>query len=321
MNEPRGRHRGRQGRLGRRTPTGRSRARQHDRRLPAGHARRRGRARSALQLGRRDRHARRSPTRRPERDHDDQHARPARRPTGACSSRRRSSTTCASRARRSIDIQASLEQDADATSARSSSTTAPATQVTRNGDGISTDTDAAERTRTLLGRRRTRRDDSACYLEVTKPHARTSTQWRVSQGHPRLLEPRLAVRDRRRRSTLGQKYRVHVPDAADGLHVPGRPPDRRSCSVGQLLGATARRPARRGAAVTLDTKRQQGHAADRRRLRGAAAAAGALAAETVAPVLGAVPADITVDDDERRRHDGRPTRCRPRPTTRTRPRP
>ena len=90
--------------------------------------------------------------------------------------------------------------------------------------------------------------------------------------------------------TIGQTYHYKFPTDADRAHLQGRPPDR---DHRRRLnnGARPRAPATTTSPVTLDTRTskvtlpiQGGYAA--------AASAGLTDAETVAPTLGAVPADI-----------------------------
>jgi X-Pro dipeptidyl-peptidase len=114
------------------------------------------------------------------------------------------------------------------------------TQVTRSGEGISNTT-----TRTCWGQ--SSENDSACYLEVSKPTIDV-TQWRVSRG---VLDSsnRLSLRAAQP-VTIDQKYRFtfpsmpteHVFEAGHQIGI---------VVVGTLSGYIA---SSRGAAITLDTQ-------------------------------------------------------------------
>lgn len=181
-------------------------------------------------------------------------------------------------------------------------------QVTRAGEGV---TNTA--TRTCWGESSSGPVDySACYLEVSKPLTDV-TQWLVARG----------VLDTSNRTslttiepvTIGAKTRFtwplipqdHVFPAGHRIGI---------ILVGNYTGLDL--PGAADAAITLDAKLSKvtlpivgGY--------GAAIASGAFAADTVAPALADVPADIALRLRTRTARRWTTT-CRPQPTTRT-PRP
>ena len=72
---------------------------------------------------------------------------------------------------------------------------------------------------------RSREIDTACYLEVSKPHTSVTAVARHAR-HPRLVEPRFAVVPRRHAGHDRPAVPLQVPDHADRAHLQGRPPDR-----------------------------------------------------------------------------------------------
>jgi X-Pro dipeptidyl-peptidase len=129
--------------------------------------------------------------------------------------------------------------------------------------------------------------DSSCYTEVTKP-TQTVTSWRVSKG---ILDS--SNRDSLTSSavaTVDQKYEFKFPVLPTDYTVPA------GHQIGIVLVANysgfSSINGTTGTVITLDTKASKvmlpvtgGYAA--------AVASGAFAPETVAPVLGAMPADIS----------------------------
>ena len=198
-------------------------------------------------------------------------------------------------------------RDAEQLQRRSSPTTAPARRSRRSGEGIANTDDPH-----LLGRQRQQRPHrrgrpglhrlgDACTdrgrARSTTPATsrspsrhRPSPQWRVTRGIRDSVEPRLAVVRRRARrsrsaSSTASSSRPCRPSTSS------RPATRSGSSSPAPTPATASGTGNDNVAVTLDTRTskvtlpiQGGYAA--------AAAAGLTDAETVAPTLGAVPADI-----------------------------
>jgi X-Pro dipeptidyl-peptidase len=182
-----------------------------------------------------------------------------------------------------IDIQASLDKEQSNLAALIVDY-GPSTQVSRSSDGI---IDAAPETRTCWGESST--DDSACYKEV-QTLSQGVTQWRVAKG----------ILDSSNRDSLftgtpavvGTKYRFAFPTFPnDHVFAAGN-------RIGIVLVANftgfSSVAGTTGTTVTLDSRLSKvrlpivgGYAA--------AVGAGALAAETVAPVLAGVPDDIAVE--------------------------
>ena len=107
--------------------------------------------------------------------------------------------------------------------------------------------------------------DNACYLEVDEADARPATSWRVPEGHPRRRQPRPLYTPTRRSSRASSTSAVPAPD--DRLHVPGRAPDRGHPRL-ELLGLRDHEHDRAGGPGHRRHAFEQGHPADRRRLRG-----------------------------------------------------
>ena len=156
--------------------------------------------------------------------------------------------------------------------------------------------------RRARSRDRRRRAQSRTRATWTHASRRRASRSGASRAAPVTREPRLAVVPAtRRRSRSTEKYRLQFPTMPHRAHVQGRPPDRHhrrrhQHDPGLGAGSTDNVP------VTLDTRVSKvtlpivgGYAQ--------AASAGLTDAETVAPVLGAPPADILVGHRPDR-HDG-----------------
>jgi X-Pro dipeptidyl-peptidase len=181
-----------------------------------------------------------------------------------------------------VDIQASLSKTQSNLTALIVDYGA-STQTNRNGDGISTPNPP---TKTCWGE--SDATDIPCFNETTKPQ-QTVTQWRVTKG---MLDS--SNRNSLRSAepiTIGNKYRFTFPELPEDFtfaagHRIGIVIGANFSAYGSVNGMTQTQ-------ITLDTKLSKvslpvvgGY--------DAAQAAGAFAAETVAPVIGAAP-DLTVD--------------------------
>ena len=211
------------------------------------------------------------------------------------------------------------------------------TQTTRSGEGISNTT-----TRTCWGDTSNdaltgapgpacnigdtctaspRETDTACYLEVTKP-TQNVTQWRVTRGTLDSSNRNSLFYTGATPLTANTKTRITFPTFATE-HIFKAGHQIGVVIVGNLFGANASGTAATSATaaqpITIDAKQskiilpvQGGYSA--------LASAGGTDAETVAPVLAGVPADITVTTGNPRWRRRSRSRRRPRPTTRTRTR-
>ena len=177
-----------------------------------------------------------------------------------------------------VDLQASLDKHADqprraARRLRRRATPGRARQRRHHQH-------QPDRHQQLLGRRRRASRQRVLHSRSPSPRSPSRT-WRVTQGHPGLLQPRLAVhadaRRRRVRSTSSSSRSCRRTTPFPAGH-----------QIGVILLANysiGRQPARRGTAVTLDT---QGVARSSCRSTGGyrrAAASGGFVADTVAPVI------------------------------------
>ena len=183
-----------------------------------------------------------------------------------------------------VDIQASLSKT-------QSNLTAllvdygPSTQTSRNGDGISTPPANTNPPRTCHGEQVP--DDIPCFIVTGKPQ-QTVTQWRVTKGMMdssnrnslRTAEP----------VTIGNKYRFTFPTLPEDFTFAAG--HRIGIIIGANFSAYGSTNGMTQTVITLDTKLSKvslpivgGY--------DSAFAAGAFAAETVAPVLNAP--DVTVD--------------------------
>ncbi len=155
----------------------------------------------------------------------------------------------------------------------------PTTQVSRTSDGIITDPNDTERS--CWGE--SSPNDSACYLDVTKPEA-TATVWRVSRGIMDTQNRESLFADAATPITIDQEYRFTWPTFPhDYVFKAGN-------QIGIVLVANYQSigiNGTTGATVTLDTKTSKvglpivGGA-------GAAAASGAFDPDTTAPTFGPI---------------------------------
>ena len=185
-----------------------------------------------------------------------------------------------------VDIQASLDKTQTNLGALLVDYGA-GTQVSRTSDGIqNVNPDHAQ----LLGR------VERCRQRVLHRRLQAEvnvTSWRVTKGildssnRDSLTTPTLA--------DVGVKYRFTWPTHPAGLRVPGRPPDR-DHPRRELLAVLASINGTTGTTVTLDTRVSKVHLPIVGGYR-AAVASGGFAADTVAPELHGVPANIAVDTE------------------------
>ena len=159
----------------------------------------------------------------------------------------------------------------------------PSTQTTRNGDGVG---QTNPEVRTCWGE--SVPDDTPCFRETTKP-TQNVTQWRVTKG---MLDSsnRLSLRVAEP-VTIGQKYRFTWPTLPEDFTFAAG--HRIGIVIGANFSAYGSTNGMTQTDVTVDTKLSKvslpivgGY--------DAAVAAGAFAAETVAPEIGPV-SDLTVD--------------------------
>jgi X-Pro dipeptidyl-peptidase len=184
-----------------------------------------------------------------------------------------------------VDIQASLDKPQTNLGALLVDYGA-GTQITRSGDGIA---NVNPVTRSCWGESST--NDSACYIDVFKPTV-SVTQWRVTKGildssnRNSLTTPTLA--------DVGVKYRFTWPTLAQDYVFPA------GHQIGIILVANypgyGSANGTTGTTVTLDSRVSKLRMPVVGGYR-AAVASGAFAADTVAPELHGLPANIAMDTD------------------------
>ena len=172
----------------------------------------------------------------PVRDQRDQHARTARRPTGSSFLTTEAQDRPAPLGHADHRPPGLALARRRATWRRCSSTTAPSSHVGRGGSDGVTNTTTHLRCKPCVGDSHRRRQRLLPRGHQARPDRHAVARL---QGHPGLLEPRLAVHGQASPVDAGSEVRVQVPGPADGVHVPGRPPARRG-PAGQLLDGRRR---------------------------------------------------------------------------------